>query len=132
VPPSSPSAVGATLGKFTGVARVAAATLLAGLMAVLACQILESWDPGGARWFPSPRVLLFVVVPYMACWAVLALLVRNQTYLVAAALGVLSPVISTSFFVLVGWIVVIKLWYITFPIGIATGILVKWCMSVGR
>jgi hypothetical protein len=100
-------------------------------MAVLG-SLLVSWAWGDVNWRLVQGLFLYVGVPYVVFWTLIAFLVKRQTYLLATGLGLLSPLICSSFFLLVGWIIVLQVWYIAFPIGIVTGLLVKVCVSVGE
>jgi hypothetical protein len=99
-------------------------------MAVLASQLVF-WAWGDVRWHFGQWVFVFAIVPYMVFWTLMALLLKHQPYFVAAALGLLSPLVGTSFFLVGGWAIAVEMWYIVFPMGIVTGILVKACVSVG-
>src|SRR5262249_12304963 len=125
-----PSPVG-TSKSVARAARVICATLLAGAVAVLGL-LLVSWAGGDAYWDLFRELLLYFVVPYTVFWGLMAILLKHQSYLIAVLLGILSPLICSSFFLLLGWIIVIQMWYIAFPMGLVTGILVKACVSVGE
>ncbi len=111
------------------ITRLTLTALIATVMAVVGYQLmfkpvseLSEFD-GQSFMFVAPSVML---------WSVLAFILRRQTYVTAVGWGVLSPIIGS---LLINWaigpVVAIVMWYVTFPVGVLTGVLVKCCVSLG-
>ena len=75
---------------------------------------------------------LFVALS-IAIWLVLALVIhRSNTYVTAIAWGLFSPLIGATFLgPPISYLYVLSKWYACFPVGLATGLLVKFCVSLG-
>jgi hypothetical protein len=75
---------------------------------------------------------LFVALS-VTIWLVLALVIhRSNTYVTAIAWGLFSPLIGATFLgPPISYLYVLSKWYVCFPIGLATGLLVKFCVSIG-
>lgn len=75
---------------------------------------------------------LFAVLS-IAIWLVLALVIhRSNTYVTAIAWGLFSPLIGATFLgPPISYLYVLSTWYVCFPVGLATGLLVKFAVSLG-
>ena len=69
----------------------------------------------------------------IAIWLVLALVIHHSnTYVTAIAWGLFSPLIGATFLgPPISYLYVLSTWYVCFPVGLATGLLVKFAVSLG-
>jgi hypothetical protein len=86
----------------------------------------------GINGAPSGGFIFFAALS-IAVWLVLALAIHSSnTYVTAIAWGLFSPLIGATFIAPpISYLYVFSKWYACFPVGIATGLLVKFCVSLG-
>ena len=110
------------------IVRLCLTALVATIMAVIGYQLM--FKQGVERWNLDEESLYFVV-PSVLLWLALAVVLYRGNYVTAMGWGLLSPIVG-SFFVggPAGPVVALVSWYVTFPIGILTGVLVKLCLSI--
>ncbi len=95
-----------------------------GWQMILGCMT-GSWMPGSESFG--------LVLPSILVWSFLVFAVRRETPVGAAAWGLLSPVIGGMLMGgPIGLAMVVIHWYISFPVGAATGLLVRCCMRLGE
>ncbi len=111
------------------ITRLTLTALIATMMAVVGYQLM--FKPVNELSEFDGQSFMFVV-PSVLLWSLLAFVLRRETYVTAVGWGVLSPIIGS---LLINWaigpVVAIVMWYVTFPVGILTGVLVKLCVSFG-
>ena len=107
--------------------RLLLTAFVAAIMAVVGYQLMFKLGPD--RWRLDEQSAL-LVLPSVALWLMLALILHRQNYLTAFGWGLLSPLIGSLFVAwLAGPAIVLAMWYVAFPVGIVTGFLVKFCVS---
>lgn len=111
------------------ITRLTLKALIATVMALVGYQLM--FKPVNEV-FAFDRQSFMFVVPSVLLWSVFAFILRRQTYVTAVGWGVLSPIIGS---LLINWaigpVVAVVMWYVTFPVGVLTGVLVKLCVSFG-
>ena len=109
--------------------RPALTAMVAAVMAVIGYQLM--FKEGAERWSLDGQSFFFVV-PSVLLWLALAFVLYRQNYVTAIGWGLLSPLVGSLFVGgVAGPVVALAMWYVTFPVGILTGVLVKLCVSVG-
>ena len=110
--------------------RLALAALVAAVMAVVGFQLAFRLGPGVWQLDAQSARL---VGPSVLLWLALSPLLSNGDYVTAAGWGLLSPILGSLLAAgPVGPFVALVLWYVTFPVGVLTGVLVKVCLSAGH
>jgi hypothetical protein len=110
--------------------RLALVVLAAVVMAVVGYQLLFR---DGAEMWTLDRQSFYFVWPSVVLWVALAPVVSRHDYVTAVGWGVLSPIVGALFVAgPVGIFAVLAQWYVTFPVGVVTGVLVKFATSVGK
>lgn len=111
------------------ITRLILTALIATMMAIVGYQLM--FKPINELLQFDEQSFMFVT-PSVLLWFVLAFILRRETYVTAVGWGLLSPIIGSLFINwAIGPAVAIVMWYVTFPIGILTGVMVKLCVSFG-
>ncbi len=106
--------------------------LISGVMGILGLETILLVED-------SHRMPYMAAIPSMMTWAVLSRFVVGESYWRAFFVGLISPVIAplagfplliVGFGIILG--VMVKYWYIAFPFGALTGLLIRAACSTRR
>jgi hypothetical protein len=110
--------------------RLTLAALVAAVLAVVGFQLAFRQGPG--VWLLDGQSAR-LVGPSVLLWLALSPMLAHGGYVTAAGWGLLSPLLGSLLVAgPAGPFVALVLWYVTFPVGVLTGLLVKACLSAGQ
>jgi len=110
--------------------RLLLTAVVASAMAVIGYQTMFHEGPG---WWPLEQRSTYFVLPSVALWLVLDPILSQRSYVTAIGWGLLSPFLGSLLVAgPAGLFGVLTMWYAALPIGVITGLLVRFCASLGR